>query len=302
MLKKQIVSGFKQNLPHVGSALALLGIIFIAIKFFHNSAHIDFSHLTKIQWATLAVMVLIYGMANFLLSFAWWNILKHFGANIKLAWALNTYGIAQLAKYIPGNIFHFISRQALGLSKNLQGSMLIKSTLWELISMVISAAVFGFLLIPLVFFHLSLFSSFLIFITIFTVIFAIFYRWGSYKLTVAYILQFFFIVVSGILFVVTLVLISGMKPFSVCVTIFGSYIIAWLIGFLIPGAPAGVGIREMVLLFFLNGFLVKSDLLLSLVLGRLITISGDLLFFLICLLLKKKMSKNLISVSIYGVE
>lgn len=278
----------KKLLTHLGNALALLGIIFVAIKFFHNGHQLDFSELNINQWSTLVVMAIIYGLANFLLAFAWWNILTNFDVNISLIFSLNSYGIAQLAKYIPGNIFQFVSRQAMGLSENIPGKLLLKSMMWEMSLLVVSAAIFGFLVIPLLFFKLNLTQSFLIFIIIFILLLFIFYHWNSHRITLAFILQFFFMAFSGILFVEALVLISGAKPFSVCVTMFGCYIIAWLVGFLIPGAPAGLGIRETVLLFFLKAVVTKSMLLLAVILARGVTISGDFLFFLVCLWLRNK--------------
>jgi len=45
-----------------------------------------------------------------------------------------------------------------------------------------------------------------------------------------------------------------------------------------PGAPAGVGVRELVLLFLLKNVVAEAELLLAVVLGRLVTVMGDLLF------------------------
>ena len=60
----------------------------------------------------------------------------------------------------------------------------------------------------------------------------------------------------------------------------GAYVLAWLVGLVTPGAPAGVGIRELVLLFVLKGVIPETDLLLAVVMGRVVTIFGDVLYFL----------------------
>jgi uncharacterized membrane protein YbhN (UPF0104 family) len=56
-------------------------------------------------------------------------------------------------------------------------------------------------------------------------------------------------------------------------------VLAWLLGLITPGAPAGVGVRELVLLGLLSSFVPQSTILLATVVGRLVTIGGDLLFF-----------------------
>ena len=34
---------------------------------------------------------------------------------VRRVWAIRTFGVAQFAKYVPGNVIHLASRQALGL-------------------------------------------------------------------------------------------------------------------------------------------------------------------------------------------
>ena len=48
-----------------------------------------------------------------------------------------------------------------------------------------------------------------------------------------------------------------------------------------------MGVREFVLLFLLKGMISESDLLLAVVLGRFVTVLGDLLFFLLTFLITR---------------
>jgi hypothetical protein len=88
--------------------------------------------------------------------------------------------------------------------------------------------------------------------------------------------------VSGAVFVVLLKLIGDCEGlrFRQWLTVIGAYVVAWLAGLVTPGAPAGVGVREMLLLLFLKGLVSEIDLLLVVLLGRLVSVVGDLLFFL----------------------
>lgn len=59
----------------------------------------------------------------------------------------------------------------------------------------------------------------------------------------------------------------------------GAYAIAWIIGFLLPGAPGGLGVREAALAMLLGGS-YSPDIIFSLsVLSRLSTVLADLLIF-----------------------
>ena len=59
----------------------------------------------------------------------------------------------------------------------------------------------------------------------------------------------------------------------------GAYTAAWLAGFVTPGAPAGLGVRELVLVFLLDGHAAEPDLLPAVVLSRVVTVLGDTFFF-----------------------
>jgi uncharacterized membrane protein YbhN (UPF0104 family) len=75
--------------------------------------------------------------------------------------------------------------------------------------------------------------------------------------------------------------ISGVKWLAVC----GAYVVAWLIGLITPGAPAGVGVRELVLLFLLKDTITEAELVLVVLLGRTVTVTGDLLAFVFATLM-----------------
>jgi uncharacterized membrane protein YbhN (UPF0104 family) len=72
---------------------------------------------------------------------------------------------------------------------------------------------------------------------------------------------------------------TASQVFLIC----GAFVITWLAGSVTPGAPAGIGVRELVLLFLLKGLVLESDLLLAVLLSRVVTVAGDVLFFLAAL-------------------
>lgn len=102
----------------------------------------------------------------------------------------------------------------------------------------------------------------------------------SEYVAIAMLLQAVFLLVSGFVFIGVLSLVNDHERllyFSPAVC--GAYVVAWLIGFITPGAPAGVGVREVILLFLLENLTSMEGILLSVVLGRVVNVIGDLLFF-----------------------
>jgi len=226
---------------------------------------------------------LAYGLAGLLLALAWRNLLCHFGTIIRPTMAVWIYGVSQLAKYVPGNIAHLAGRQALGIATGLTGWILAKSAVWELGMIAAAAVPFGLLALPLIEPTVSVAFSVGGYFALVSLTAILARRLIGPSVARAFVLHTGFLAISGLIFVALVTLVSGehnrtgLPWLPVC----GSYVIAWLCGLATPGAPAGIGVRELVLLFLLNGLMSEADLTLTVLLARIATLAGDLLFFLI---------------------
>lgn len=281
----------KRTLHWGGSAVAIAGIVFVALRLYGYGAEIDFARFDLMAWSWVAALALIYGLSNLMLALAWWNLLGQFGARTSRRWAVRVYGISQIAKYVPGNIFHLAGRQAMGMTAGVAARALAQSALWELGLLALAGALFGFLAAPLLWSTLPVLVSAGAFgaMTVGTVI--VLRRLLSPAVSTALIWQIIFLIVSGALFIGILTIVA---PAAIAVSIFpalcGAYVIAWLVGLVTPGAPAGVGVRELVLLYLLTGIIGEADLLLTVILGRVVTVLGDAGFFALTLLIGDKRS------------
>ncbi|MHA1567625.1 MAG: hypothetical protein ACTSX7_20120 [Alphaproteobacteria bacterium] len=263
----------------IGSLLAIAGLVMVVVRLRDYGAEIDFSRFNASLWSGITVLALIYALVNLALALAWWSLLTELGARTTCRWAVRTYGISQLAKYVPGNIFHLAGRQALGMAPGIPGFALVKSSVWELGLIALAGALFGVLVLPLVLTPLtmSLTAGALVVVAAFLVI-GVRY-WAGENAARAFVLYLGFHVVSGAIFVGLIGLLTNDWYSLPWVGAGASYVVAWLIGMLTPGAPAGVGVRELVLLFLLKNVAAEAELLLAVVLGRLVTVVGDLVFF-----------------------
>ena len=264
----------------VGGAFGLLGVVFVFMRLNTYTEQIDLTRFDTTAWSLIGLLAFAYGAANVLLAQAWWHLLAFFDVEVERKWAVKTYGLSQLAKYIPGNIFHLAGRQALGMAAGMPAGTLAKSLLWELGLIATAGTLFGLLATPLVGLKLPIYASVGAFGAISTLGIIILRLLLSPSVSAALIWQIFFLGISGAVFVGALALVA---PSAVTLSAFsvlcGSYVIAWLAGLITPGAPAGVGVREFVLLFLLGEQIPAADLLLAVVLGRIVTVVGDLLFF-----------------------
>jgi len=271
----------RRLLDWFGGGLALTGIVFVAFRIKDYYGNLSLSQITLAEWASIFGLALLYGFANLLPASAWRQLLAHFGVYATRLWTIRIYGISQLAKYIPGNIFHLASRQATGMSTGVSGGILVKTTAWELGLFAVSGALYGWLVLPLLLpgFPLAL-SIFLWAVTVLLVAYLL-HQIIDREVAVSFFMVTLFLALSGVIFAALLALIDGGSEMRTqnWLLIGGAYIIAWFAGFITPGAPAGLGIREMVLLLLLKGVVVETDLLMAVLSGRLITVAGDFTFF-----------------------
>lgn len=271
----------KRGLHWVGSVVAIVGIVFVAVRLRNYGAEIDFHQFRLVEWLVVVALAIVYGVANLMLGLAWWNLLGYLGASTTRRWSIRAYGITQIGKYVPGNIFHLAGRQALGMSAGVGGWRLAKSTVWELGLLSVTGAIFGLLAMPLLGMDLTVFASSVIATVIMGVSAAVLWRFIGPSVVHAGVWYTVFLTVSGLVFVGLLALAEGSSEMVLenLLPLIGAYVLAWLVGLLTPGAPAGIGVRELVLLFLLRGMVSETDLLLAVVLGRLVTAMGDILFF-----------------------
>ncbi len=272
----------KRALHWGGSALAIVGVGYVALRLHDYYAKIDVGRFDALEWLIVLGFALLYGCANCLLAFAWWNLLKKFKVRASWLWALKIFGVSQLAKYLPGNIFHLAGRQAMGMGAGIPGWALAKSSVWELGLISFTGALFGLLALPLIFPAVVTLTAVGVFTVTVGLIALVLYRLSGPSSAWALGSYLVFLSVSGGLFAGLIGLVSDTPAGNSLpwLPLIGAFVIAWLAGLVTPGAPAGVGVRELVLLFLLKGVMAEGDLLFAVVMGRLVTVLGDVLFFL----------------------
>jgi hypothetical protein len=100
-------------------------------------------------------------------------------------------------------------------------------------------------------------------------------------LIAAYGMYLLFFLLAGCSMMVVVTVVSDMPELQSWFLILLAFSVSWILGFVTPGAPSGIGVREAVLLYMLSPLIGASHAFIVSILFRVVTISGDLVFWLI---------------------
>ena len=266
----------------LGNILTLAGLAFVGFRLVEYSAQFELSMINRSKLLIFLALFLICWLSNILLILSWAKLLSFFGAPTTLRQSIKIYGLSQISKYIPGNVFYLISRQALVASDGLPQRSAFKASIMELILLVTVAAVISILILPLFFQTISFYLSGLAAVGLVGVLVILITYYLSSK--IVFVVGFYFALLSilGGVFVTVLALTTENLPISISEIVLygGAFIFAWLAGILTPGSPAGIGVREFILLILLRDVVSEVDLLVSILICRTLTVFSDIMFFL----------------------
>jgi hypothetical protein len=289
-----------------GWAAVAASIAFIALQLWRQAPwQLAAAHLPSLA-AAVAFGALLYGLAGFLLSSAWRYLLGA-GPSASMRWHHAVYGRTQIAKYLPGNVFHLVGRQVMGRRLGHGQARLALASLLEAILLLLIAA--G-LCLPIVWRSLDP-TQLCILLLAGLGLALIAVRWlchhhrelaslgesahgaglravlsiGGRLLCAGFLYAGFFLVVGAIFWLLAFSVSDAGGP-SIDLAVSMSVVaLAWLFGFITPGSSAGIGVREAVLIAALEGTIgVPASTLIALAL-RLVSIAGDVMFFALCMVL-----------------
>ena len=286
-----------------GLALAL-SFAFIGVRLGQGGAwDLVRPRLEPLLLATLAG-ALLYGLSGFLLSSAWRQILATERPPGPARFYHAVYGRTQIAKYLPGNCFHFVGRQVLGRALAHSQAALALASMLEAVLLVTAAMS---LALPLALARLGAWSLVLLATAAAALALtfaasrllpARFARGAASsadrsvalpatRLLRALALHVVFFAAAGGLLGLLAAAAAGSAPAGApgLLTCVGALALAWAAGFVVPGAAAGIGVREAVLMIALDGALApEAGAAVALAL-RLVTTAGDGIFCVLALAL-----------------
>jgi len=285
-----LVERLKSAIKWLGAILALAAIAFVVHRLWAQFSALPAGTL-ETAWPGLLLASLGYAGCGVFLALIWWLALRAAGfRSASFSRSASAFFSSQLGKYLPGNVGHFAARHVLTRREGVGHRALVAATLLEALLLVAAAGGLAVLVIQkMISGGLEKVLEAVWLAPVAAVIalvlgLAVARRKGwldsslglsrlSLELGAAFCLALvFFLAGSGCFILMSTALGAGdwlaLVPWVAA---------AWLLGFLIPGAPGGLGIREFVLVIGLTPMVGDGQAALDALLFRLVTVGGDVL-------------------------
>lgn len=298
----------------VGIGITVAASIYVLLILYENLGKtLEQIHFGIPLIISISLSIIIYSFSIPVTGLAWYLLLRGVGENVRLGEITTILGLSQLAKYIPGNISHHIGRFAMALSRGYAGSSvavtMILETGWVILSALTLSLITLYLSDQSTLVYQSNFSVLYIWVLVLLIlIIPILGNYVIYHLPDAIrnwlfpgnnttipglrtLLPCFFLYTINFLLVGAVLVILNAESTGAAqgnwLLMSGIFGLAWVIGFVVPGAPAGIGIRETVLLEAFGPLYGDDVAVLLTLLLRAVTIIGDCVIFVLALLLSR---------------
>lgn len=294
-----------RNLLKVSSyLLAALGMIYCLFSFVQSYQSVPDVAFNLGFW-TKMVLIEVWYLFSMLLYFEGSRqLISSDGVTVKYGRFITIMGMSQICKYIPGNIFHYTSRVALILNQGISAATVTISVALEPL---IAFTVAGFLVLvgantdpqfqsifislvrlkpssiePLDIFLVGIAVCVFFCITLRKIkgwVKRLYSYWKLLPVIKVVIIYFALFCLNGIIIktlpwalwdvFMNLSFSQVVWRFSLC----------WIAGFIVPGAPAGLGVREALFVQLFAADLGEGVAASMALILRLISIVGDILVF-----------------------
>lgn len=292
----------KRIIKLAGNVVVIISFLFIFRRLYQYKEEIAAVWSPNVLFVMLCYSV-VFGLFVFANAFVYHYMLLFVSGNeIPLKTVIPIYCKTNLYKYLPGNVIHLVGKNQIAVESEATHPQVAFCTLMEL-----GLAAGGALLAGLILSwdyvtdwlmkrKLGLAAVWIVLGATVAICLVI---WGLWKknqgiqnkligfLNIKTIRVFFLVLLYNVicqmiigflflwLFAALSPLSSNINPLNVA----GVYAFAWLVGFVTPGAPGGLGVREAMLTLFLKGAGGPEIIVLATILNRAVTVIGDVIAF-----------------------
>ncbi len=287
----------------VGIIVSLAAFAFVGRAIYRSFDGLQQQLASPLFLIAVAGSVVAYAIVLQLCGLAWHRLLTAIdGPSLGIRHALAIYGSTQIYKYLPSNVLHMVGRYRLARSAGASNKALAFAQIGELLTIILAAAGISALLARAVLAHAlqehgiddpTLINILVICgIAVLTIGATMIFR---HRMTVsgqrafvaaavAFIFYALFFIGSGLLLTG---LCKSLSSASGVPELIGIGAAAWLAGFIVPGAPGGLGVRETILIAGLSTAGLPAAEATAVALGyRFVTTVGDALVAMVIMLLE----------------
>ena len=303
-----------------GQALIAVSAVYFIWFLIDNAESLHILNWDVRTCMSLTCATAIYSIVLLLGACTWSIFLHGSGPSFRLADAFKVFFISQFAKYVPGNVAHHLGRIALAREHELRIPQVVLTTVLESGWVIFAGA---FIILVSFLSHGFIFSQetaqlphiwklgLLVGCGLILPLLGVWFltHWGPPLLKKITGYEEF-VVPSILIFLICFVLyllaflLLGLAVYVLLEGAFQSsnasywrttsiFCLAWVAGFITPGAPAGLGIREALLISLLTPIHGAGIALGATILLRLVTTLGDGMAFAAALFARRKGQREL---------
>jgi len=299
----------------IGWPLAILAIVFL-IKFTFPNFSTVVKQINSINPVLLLCSILIFLVYFLMRCFLWKKIMQYKGYRLPFIKTAYLWEISEFKRYVPGNIWSFLSRVSLftdaGVEKNIAGLALLD----EIQLIIISCALISIFSLPLMF-SVNVSSGLLnqmrliilasaVGIVMYSLGIAIVFKLRGntnflnnlylpgYKLKEKIVLTIISTVTFFIFGVATLIASQAIFQFNIkiYVQLSAFFTFALLAGYLSFITPMGIGVREGIITLGLSKITSAATAGFLSIFSRIVLIISELIFLLIIIVLQAKIKNK----------
>lgn len=307
----------------IGWPLSIVALVFLG-KLFIGKSSILLDNVAHVNWFLLVLSILFFCVYFFLRSLLWQKLLKEKGYILPLKETVYLWSLSEFHRYIPGNIWSFLSRAHMFSKKSIKKEITANAIVTEALLVLIGSLFVSLFSLDFIIFHVfpSHFSHIAfwtvgasVIVLILLLIFAkqITQKFISSIPFVKYLLFFTssplkiaqFLLLAAIIF-----FFFGAGTYTAVISLFflppqhsllfvGFASFSFLAGYLSVVTPMGLGVREGFLTIGLAKFMSLTFAGFASVFSRIISIVAEILFLLFTIIWYKTKENAFPKVRVY---
>ncbi|MCI8669294.1 MAG: hypothetical protein HFI34_07225 [Lachnospiraceae bacterium] len=262
----------KKLIKLLGRVVSIVAVVYVIYTAYTMILKLNKSFLTTELIFPLIIIVSVTTVTIFVYSYSYYLILKEQSQKkISVSEVIYMYGTSNIYKYLPSNVMHYVGRNMLAKKYDIEQKKVLKATILEIVNVVVVTIAFCLV-------NYLLYKKQYIFTVIVFVLFLIVTH--RFKLSKNFLLIFITTTINNLVVVYLYNFYNGTSILGNFEQISIIQSVSWLAGFVVPGAPGGIGIKEFVMVK-IGTKQFSAILPIVAVMQRLILIAGDFIAYAI---------------------
>lgn len=278
-----------------GLLLSVATLGFFALLIARTITAEDAAALLSRHWILVGATVCIYLLAYIPMTVAWILLARTSGAVARAPTLARILLVSQIAKYLPGNVSQFLGRAWIGQEAGISLRVSARAMALELAGVLAACAILAVAALSTGMVGAadgrgaSMLPSLIVAMAALGALVGAAIALGRGEDRVAFAMPF---ATATTLYIALLLLLacsnimlifglSGTVSWAIAGQVAGAFAVSWLAGFVTPGSPAGLGVREITFYSLLAGTVPQEVLLMTALAFRLATMTGDSIMWLV---------------------